>query len=344
MQKNTSSYKVSTKSFMPYSLKRTLDAIAHDPDLRDLQLSAACLAALKQVAADYPLLAAREMIDLAFLREHRRETVGRTMLLRNGVLGAVPDAVTRMPNLFQQSLAESNGKPFAFDGRRLRTLHFDGRSIQSAMWLAAPDLLALQYTKMMMGFLLFHPAPRHILMVGLGGGSLAKYCYQFLPTTRITVIEIDPDVIALRRQFLVPDDDDRLSIVCADALDYIATAEADVDIVMLDGFDAQGMVEALSTRSFFQDCARLLNPGGVLVMNLWGHSTDNAVSITELDRLFHGQVWWDTAIDSGNLVIFAVNCPRHSHDAQSLRSRAVGLDARFALQLNKLAAGLLKYS
>ena len=45
------------------------------------------------------------------------------------------------------------------------------------------------------------------LMIGLGGGSLAKFCHHYLPETRITVVEINPHVIAMRRHFQVPDDD-----------------------------------------------------------------------------------------------------------------------------------------
>jgi spermidine synthase len=55
----------------------------------------------------------------------------------------------------------------------------------------------------MMGFLLFRHEPREILMFGLGGGSLAKYCHRHLPAARIRV-EIDSDVIAFRDQFAVP--------------------------------------------------------------------------------------------------------------------------------------------
>ena len=62
----------------------------------------------------------------------------------------------------------------------------------------------VSYTRAMMAFLLFNPEPRHVLMIGLGGGSLAKYCHRKLPATRITVLELDHDVIALRAKFGIP--------------------------------------------------------------------------------------------------------------------------------------------
>ena len=68
------------------------------------------------------------------------------------------------------------------------------------MRLDAPDDLALAYTRAMMGALLFHPEPRDVTLVGLGGGSLAKYIYRQLPQTRIVALEVDVRVVAAAHQ------------------------------------------------------------------------------------------------------------------------------------------------
>ena len=93
------------------------------------------------------------------------------------------------------------GRPFVFDSDGMRYLLFNTLGTQSSMRLDEPDALVSAYTRKMMAFLLFMPEPRHVLMVGLGGGSLAKFCYRHLPQTRISVVEINADVIsALRRR------------------------------------------------------------------------------------------------------------------------------------------------
>src|SRR4051812_44343848 len=84
------------------------------------------------------------------------------------------------------------GKPFVIEDQGVRALHFAPDQVQSAMRLAAPDALNFRYTREMMGWLLFLPKPREVLMLGLGGGSLAKFCFRQLPATRITVVENDP--------------------------------------------------------------------------------------------------------------------------------------------------------
>src|SRR5512146_2380403 len=83
----------------------------------------------------------------------------------------------------------------------VRMLHLGSSSVQSAMRLTAPNDLELAYTRCMMAFMPFHPQPRRILMVGLGGGSLAKFVHSRLPRVKIIVIEINPQVVAAARDY-----------------------------------------------------------------------------------------------------------------------------------------------
>ena len=64
-----------------------------------------------------------------------------------------------------------HAKPFVCETATTRALHFDIAETQSCMLIGDPDALALEYTRTMMGFLLFNPEPRQITMIGLGGGS-----------------------------------------------------------------------------------------------------------------------------------------------------------------------------
>ena len=84
----------------------------------------------------------------------------------------------------------------------------------------------LAYTRKMMAFLMFNSQPRRILQLGLGGGSLAKFCYRYLPDASITVVEIDSDVLALRDEFQVPADDARFRVVQGNGVEYVAAPGA----------------------------------------------------------------------------------------------------------------------
>src|SRR5574337_1286868 len=115
-----------------------------------------------------------------------------------------------------QLLDESYPKPFVIDDGEQRHLFFNLRLTQSVMRLSAPNELAVRYTQAMMSFLLFNPRPKRIVLIGLGGGSLLKFCFHRLPSAGLTAVELDPHVIALREAFLMPPDGPRLQILHGD--------------------------------------------------------------------------------------------------------------------------------
>jgi len=149
----------------------------------------------------------------------------------------------------------------------VRSLHIGSDTVQSSMRIARPIDLELSYTRSMMACLLFNPAPRTVLMVGLGGGSVAKFVYHHLPQTGVRVLEVDPQVMAIARQcFLVPPDDARFRVTVGDGAAHMAQSGTAADIIMVDGYNAESHVEELATREFYADCRARLTPRGVLVV------------------------------------------------------------------------------
>lgn len=197
------------------------------------------------------------------------------------------------------------GKPFVCQDRGEVSLHFGMATVQSRMRVGTPDKLVLDYTRSMMAFLLLKPEPQHIVMVGLGGGSLAKYCHRNLPETRFTALEINPEIIAMRGLFAIPPDDARLQVLCADGAVWMRDNPAICDVLMLDGFDADGLPPALCSQTFFDDCAAALQPGGVLVSNIWaGDSLRNTI-VERLRQSFDDQVVTILAEDGENTIALA---------------------------------------
>ncbi|QBR04206.1 hypothetical protein [Paraburkholderia pallida] len=81
-------------------------------------------------------------------------------------------------------------------------------------------------------------------MIGLGGGSLAKYCYRYRPESVIAAVEINPHVIALRNVFHLPADDTCFFVVCADGAEYVAMRGHRPDVQLVDGFGVNGCPQA----------------------------------------------------------------------------------------------------
>jgi spermidine synthase len=164
-------------------------------------------------------------------------------------------------SLRRQLLAGAYGKPFLIEDQGVRALHFAPDQVQSAMRIEAPYALSFRYTREMMGCLLFVPKPREVLLLGLGGGSLAKFCWRHLPDARIAVVENDPFVVALRDEFLVPPDDSRFHVHVGDAAEYVARCDTQPDVMLVANLvgergDRLHHMEAI--RGAFGDAALLL--------------------------------------------------------------------------------------
>jgi spermidine synthase len=195
--------------------------------------------------------------------------------------------------------------PFVHDENGCKSLCFSNDQLQSKMRCGQPDELVLEYTRTMMGFLLLNSRPKHIAMIGLGGGRLAKFCYARLAETKITVVEINPKVIALRNEFLVPEDNERFSVVEADGADFVMQAAPDFDVLLVDGYDQQGQSPQLSSQRFYENCSRVLADEGVMVVNLHEAHALYELFIDRIGRSFDHNMAEVVANRYGNVVVFA---------------------------------------
>jgi spermidine synthase len=195
--------------------------------------------------------------------------------------------------------------PYVREELDVRSLHFSMAAIQSRMQLARPDALELEYTRTMMGWLMFRPEARRLAMIGLGGGSLAKFCRRHLPQASVVVVEISPQVIALREAFKVPADDDRFRVVEADGAHFVRDTDQRFDVLMVDAFDAEGLPAALGMQRFFDDCFDVLGPQGLLVMNLHAGDPQHPLYLDRLGRSFGARLLGVDDRDGCNSVVFA---------------------------------------
>ncbi len=246
-----------------------------------------------------------------------------------------PDTKNRQL-LVRQLLDGIYPHPFVMDDGTVRRLHFSLRLTQSEMRLDAPDELAVAYTRAMLGFLLFQPIPKHVVIVGLGGGSLTKYCYRNLARSRVTTVEIMAGVIACRDWFQIPPDDERLKIVQADAADYFAREPDGADAILLDAYDEEGVAPQLCTLVFYANLRAHLKPRGVLVANISGHSLTAETHIDLIRKAFDGRMTVVDVMSDGNRIVYAFNDPAFPPDWSRLQRTARELEARHPLEFQRL--------
>jgi len=222
----------------------------------------------------------------------------------------------------------------------VRFLHLGNDTVQSAMRLSDPNGLELSYTRAMLGFLLLVVPPERVLILGLGGGSLAKFLYHRLPETKLTAVEINSQVIAAARSFFqLPADDERLQVVHADAADYIVEHRG-WDAILLDGFDSGCQVASLATQDFYDHCAMALTRHGVLSVNLWGSDPNFDVYLKRIETAFDGRILCLPAERRGNIIVFGFASKPRSTEWEALRNRAARLQADLGLEFTHFVEAL----
>lgn len=128
-----------------------------------------------------------------------------------------------------------------------------------------------------------HGAARNILIIGGGDGGMAREVLCHASVEHVTMVEIDPGVIALSKKYLpsLSDgafDDPRLELVIADGAEFVTKTERRFDVAIIDSTDPIGAGEALFTKGFYSSIQRCLAEGGVLV-------TQNGVPFLQADEL-----------------------------------------------------------
>jgi len=138
----------------------------------------------------------------------------------------------------------------------------------------------------------------------------------------------------------VPTDDNRLKIVVADGAEYMQKPERPADVIVLDGYDAESQVEALSTPAFYRSCARALNEAGIMAVNLWGGDRNFTTCVNRLSDAFNGFVACLPAGKPGNIAAFAFKQTPGQPTWRDLEARAETLEALHGLEFKRFVREL----
>ncbi|XP_066548047.1 eEF1A lysine and N-terminal methyltransferase [Amia ocellicauda] len=121
-------------------------------------------------------------------------------------------------------------------------------------------------------------APVSVLLVGLGGGGLPQFVRDWVPGARVEVVELDPVVLDVARDWFGLEPDERLSVMLGDGLEHInklySQGGHSYDVIMFD-VDSKdpslGMScppPAFVETPFLERVRDLLTPRGVFMLNL----------------------------------------------------------------------------
>jgi spermidine synthase len=223
----------------------------------------------------------------------------------------------------------------------LRHLHLGTEWIQGSMLMDAPTVLFHEYIQRMMAWLLFvepdSVPQRHAMQLGLGAGSLTKFCAKEV-RMKTTTIELNPQVLAAcRGWFKLPADNPRMQVVLADAALEIQNSKwwGTVDSLQVDLYDHEAAAPVLDSLPFYNHCKRLLTPEGCMTVNLFGRASSFTRSVEKISAAFGAEaVWAFKPTREGNTVVLA-QCTPSRPKREVLDARAELIQANWGLPAAK---------
>jgi spermidine synthase len=208
----------------------------------------------------------------------------------------------------------------------VRYLHFGTEWVQGAMRIRKPDWPELEYAQQMMAWMLFLDQPRAIAQLGLGTATLTKFCYRQFPEATVTAVELNPSVVTIcASMFKLPPNDERLTVLEMDALDFVndpAHAHA-FDVLQCDLYDATARGPVLDTPEFYQSCCACLREGGIMTVNLFGDHPSFARNIKAMKFAFDHVICLPEVHDGNVVAICFQTRPTLDFDALAARAQEI---------------------
>ena len=211
------------------------------------------------------------------------------------------------------------GRALEIDGTFASWWSRDGEATGSVWDALAAPLLALPESRR-----------RSVLLLGLGGGSVARLVRAIAPGARVVGVEFDRDVVAAAQRHF---DLDALGIevVCYDARAVLVRERRRFDLVIDDVFVGRGRnvrKPAWLPDPYLALAAKRVAAGGILVSN----SIDEAPAVLRVMRTLRPHVL-ELRVDGYDNRIFAGSTRRL--DARALRAALAG--SALAPTLSKLS-------
>ena len=148
-----------------------------------------------------------------------------------------------------------------------RTLRLDGR------FMTSEQDEFFYHEALVHPVALVHPFPERALILGGGDGGAAEELLKHGSVERVTLVDLDAEVIEVARRELASIhrgalDDPRVRILCEDGDLFVDTTEDSFDLVYLDLTDPETPAGPLYTQAFMARLKRILAPGGAVVLHL----------------------------------------------------------------------------
>jgi spermidine synthase len=153
------------------------------------------------------------------------------------------------------------------DDQLFRYLVLD-RTFHAVMWKSDPLPLFLPYSQLMVASLALTPEPKSGLILGHGGGSLAKWLAHYWPSLELDVVEFDPVVVRMATEYFGYQPPHNHHLFVKDGRAFLNDTNRTYDVIWIDAFARHMIPFHLTTVEFFSTVRAHLSPNGVVAINL----------------------------------------------------------------------------
>lgn len=141
---------------------------------------------------------------------------------------------------------------------------------------------------------LAHGKVESVLIVGGGDGGILEEVLKHKSIKRVTMVEIDGEVIEVAKKYLPKIcgkafSDKRTNLIVGDGAAYVAETKNRYDLVIVDRPDPVGPATVLFSEGFYRNCRRVMKPNGILVAQN-GVPHMQGPELTEAIKLFQ-KIW-----------------------------------------------------
>ncbi len=208
---------------------------------------------------------------------------------------------------------------------------------ESVTNLADPDDLPLRYAQVMTIATIYPEAPRKILMLGLGGGSISTYLGRFMPEAAITTVEIDPGVITAAKTYFGLRETERMRYHAGDGRVFLNRNSELYDLILLDAYRGGYVPFHLLTREFYTLVKQRLAPGGAAAFNVHDGSKLYASTVKTLGEVFAALDLYPTGV--GEVIAVATDLAARSRRRWSAGLRRCSSATASAFRCRKFCSG-----
>jgi len=160
-----------------------------------------------------------------------------------------------------------------YDLSGVRTLAFDG-SEETIMRISDPVHSGFEYLNFFHAPFAINGSISRVLMVGLGGGSAAKQFQTYYPDVQLDIVELDPVVVDVAKQYFQFTPGPNTRIHTMDGRQFLKGTKAKYDLILMDAYTSNPYGSFipfhLATSEFFALAKSRLTPGGLLAYNVIG--------------------------------------------------------------------------